>query len=66
MGGRQAHLPDMAHKMISNQKVVNYEVSQILGIYSFHFGSFSVRGHLRPVSHRPAYSPDITHKSISN
>jgi hypothetical protein len=27
VGSRQAYLPDMAHKMISNQKVVNYEVS---------------------------------------
>jgi hypothetical protein len=42
VGGRQAYLPDMAHKMISNQKVINYEVSQILGIYNFHFGSFFV------------------------
>jgi hypothetical protein len=26
-GHWQAYLPDTAHKMISNQKVINYEVS---------------------------------------
>jgi hypothetical protein len=56
----------MAHKMISNQKVINYEVSKILGIYNFHFGRFSVRGHLGPVRHRPAYLLDMAHKTISN
>jgi hypothetical protein len=56
----------MANKMISNQKVINYEVSYILGIYNFYFGSFSVRGHLGPVRHRPAYLPDMAHKTISN
>jgi hypothetical protein len=66
VGGREASLPDMARKMISNQKVVNNEVSKILGIYSFHFGSFSVRGHLEPIGHRPAYLPDIAHKTILN
>jgi hypothetical protein len=66
MGSRHAYLPDMAHKMISNQKVINYEVSKILGIYNLHFGSFSFRGHLGPVGHRPAYLPDMAHKMISN
>jgi hypothetical protein len=54
----------MAHKMISNQKVVKDEVSKILGIYNFHFGSFSVRGHLEPVGHQPAYLPDMAHKTM--
>jgi glutathionyl-hydroquinone reductase len=66
VGGRHAYLPDMAHKMISNQKVVNNEVSEILGIYNFHFGSFYVRGNLGPVILRPTYLPDMAHKTISN
>jgi hypothetical protein len=49
VGGRQAYLTDMAHKIISNQKVINYEVSKILGICNFHFGSFFNRGHLGPI-----------------
>jgi hypothetical protein len=41
-------------KMISNQKVINYKVSQLFGIYSFHFGNFSIRGHLVPIGQRSA------------
>jgi hypothetical protein len=32
----------------------------------FHFGSFSVRGHLGPVGYRLAYLTDMTQKTISN
>jgi hypothetical protein len=35
-------------------------------IHNFHFGSFSVRGHLGRVAHRPAYLPDVAHMTISN
>jgi hypothetical protein len=66
VGGQLANLRDMAHKMISNQKVVNYAVSYIFGIYNFHFGSFSIRDHLGPDGHRQAYLPDMAHKTISN
>jgi hypothetical protein len=35
-------------------------------IYNFHLGSFSVRGHLGRIGHRPSYLPDVAHMTISN
>jgi hypothetical protein len=66
VGGQLANLHDMAHKMISNKKVVNYAVSYIFGIYNFHFSSFSIQGHLGPDGRRQFYLSDMTHKMISN
>ena len=34
-------------KMISNEKIINYKVSQLFEIYNFHFSSFFKRGHLK-------------------
>jgi hypothetical protein len=52
--------------MILNENVVDCKVSQLFEIYNFHFGCFSIRGHLGPVGHRPAYLPDMAQKTISN
>jgi hypothetical protein len=35
------------HKMISNQKVVNYKVSLHFKTYNFYFGGFFIRGNLK-------------------